>query len=154
MLLLLHTGQANLQEEAAEPGEFKKLFRQKAEFISWNQYQRLTLSAGHIQAVTQKVQRGRPLHLKAWRDKMPDLQLTGANDHTQAHQDTSGILHFEISSPLFSGTPVTQCPQTWALGNLVWSSLAPGICTMCTMTLGTKHSFAPLHSCLHCIIQT
>lgn len=27
MLLLLHTGQATLQEQRAEPGDFKKLFR-------------------------------------------------------------------------------------------------------------------------------
>lgn len=46
--------------------------------FSWNQQQRLTISVGHTQAVAHKLQRGRPFNLKAWRDKMPDLQLTGA----------------------------------------------------------------------------
>lgn len=93
--------------------------------------------------------RGRPFHLKAWRDRMPHLQLSGAKWSHPGPSVYFWYSAFEISSPLFLGTPVTHCPQTWALGNLIWISSAPGICTMCIMTLGTKHSFAHLHSCLH-----
>lgn len=106
MLLLLHTAQANLQEQTAEPGDFKKLFKQKAWFISWNQYQRLPLSRrAHRGSCTQATE---SKTISSEGMKRQNTRFSAARSQMITPRPISVFLVFCILRfPLFSGTPIT-----------------------------------------------
>lgn len=130
----------------------KSCSHRRHSLISWNQYQRLPLSAGHIQAVAHKLQRGRSFHLKAWRDKMPDLQLTGAkwsHPGPSVYFWCSAFWDF-LTSPGHSSYSLPTDTSTWESHLDQFSSWHQH---NVHNDNGNQTLLACLHSCLHRIIQ-